>query len=215
MSIPARVGNTSCVWAKWPGQGQRQSYGHGCLAFSNPDRETKPQRLAAFPHPPRAHFPSPFCRVAEHIICKPQDWYYRNTFSLSEGHTLWLIAGLHGEAGKMPRRSTCHYCWENKAIGEVARFPQITPPPHIRLYCQQCLAVGHSTGTSLNWSPNTHCIPLQGWSLGTKTTRSQGGAHLPREYRTFSTTLQRSEKPEKYKRAKNLVTQHNLLENNG
>ena len=37
--------------------------------------------------------PHPLCQVAEHIICKPENWHYRNTFTLSKGCTFQLIPG--------------------------------------------------------------------------------------------------------------------------
>lgn len=63
----------------------------------------------------------------------PKIWYNRNTFFLSEGCILKLIPDSGGGIWWMPQRYAYDHCWHSKAIKEEARFPKLTPPPHIKV----------------------------------------------------------------------------------
>lgn len=132
------------------------------------DRETKSQSLTATPHSPegssflalpelaagpRRSYSSE-CRVAEHIMCKPKNWYCRNIFPLSNRHTLLLIPGLSGDTEGRPLRSASHHYWKSKATKAVVSFPQLTLPHPSELHCLEHLAAGESPGISWIWKPH-------------------------------------------------------------
>ena len=98
MDIPVPVGCTSCSWAQRPGQGTAQKSSRSWLAVSF---QTEKQRHRAWPllNLPELTFLCPWCRVTERIICKPEKWYYRITFSMSKGHTPLLVTGPGAQGG--------------------------------------------------------------------------------------------------------------------
>ena len=160
VSIPVGVGSITCSKALWP---EAWRCGH----LSGNEHSWQRNKLPCF---------HPLCQAAEHNIYKPYNWYCRNTFSLSTGHTLQLSQNHV----KIQRR-----CQEDPLVALAKRAKHqkrwlgslsLPHPCTSLLPCQWCqqrdnMQQRDNTGISPVWSPIG--VPLWGLSPKTQATESQ------------------------------------------
>lgn len=118
-----------------------------------------------------------WCQVAEHIICKPEIWYYRITCVLfccllfvcflRKEYTLRLVLVSKCKVG--PIEIQDHYYREAKTVQKGTVFPQPTQTHASWLHWWQNLAAGDISGI---WNPVSHWILLRGWPPETRITGS-------------------------------------------
>lgn len=149
----------------------------------------------------------PQCQGAEHVMCKPKNYYYRIKF-------LWAKCELcdwpqdWGYRGNSTDLQGSQY-WEGKTIQKAVRFPQSTPPPHIMATRMTAMAQGIALGFHGYGAPSPTVFPCGVGPLGWGNCITGDTPTFP-----FSTTEWRSEKPESSRELKKLVIQHYLPENN-
>lgn len=134
----------SCSWTQWPGKNEAQRCSRGCLAISYQDKGLHPFTL-----PELAEGPRRSCRserlVAEHIVCQPENSYYRNMFPFSNRCTLQLTpvsgADIQGSGWGLPVAITGQQ--SNKGSSQL---PQFTLPHPLQLHYWQHLGQGTTLG---------------------------------------------------------------------
>lgn len=161
-----------------------------CLSISIPDRESYRAWLPL--NLPQFASLCLWCWVTKHIICKLR--YYRITFSLSKGHTLWSWDwGLKGDSMEVWGEQT-------KLPGEqkiFRRWPGYSSALHSHISWLHSIYCG---GIALEFHRFGALHPSAGLVAWDQNIHITGEADIF----ASSTTTQRSERPEKYKALTNL-----------